>query len=504
MDFTVGQIVWARCNKDNIYWPGKITMISNSTNDLWLSELLDNVQQQCTYLIEFFITNQSIWTTDILHYRQYRDSMINGSFIHYGLHPTIKQDFLNAINQADYNSNHEIYMNSNNLTSMNTMTSQQQEQNLLSTIEDNTDNNFLLTSNSMLTSNTEYYNTSYQQISTPSSNFTIQSLDTFATNNSNINQILTTNNDWYKEQGLLVESITPPLHSKNDYQLECISSSDNFQKQNSVIIITSKTYSNSSFISYLFNSLSNIFHSSIIYIDDLINYQHPNTYNIYYLICFDYFDLIIKQKLNLTILNNLNAHINYLFLIINAPSYELIKHLYSIIIDKRTIFILHCHLTFDNEPLLLCSGNRTKFEMIRSTFLKYLCSKIKYIESNDNEQEQLYSAYCISSIIQSTNILNYFINEQIQETLNENFESDFLRNNEHVINELFPQLTINKISNNSNNSILDLIHKSNEDIVTNKSKQSIVMNDLFQSRAIKTHIPPPICEYYIQNILHDK
>ncbi|CAF1221089.1 unnamed protein product [Rotaria sordida] len=154
MDFTVGQIVWARCNKDNIYWPGKITMISNSTNDLWLSELLDNVQQQCTYLIEFFITNQSIWTTDILHYRQYRDSMINGSFIHYGLHPTIKQDFLNAINQADYNSNHEIYMNSNNLTSMNTMTSQQQEQNLLSTIEDNTDNNFLLTSNSMLTSNT--------------------------------------------------------------------------------------------------------------------------------------------------------------------------------------------------------------------------------------------------------------------------------------------------------------------------------------------------------------
>ncbi|CAF4319638.1 unnamed protein product, partial [Rotaria sordida] len=62
----------------------------------------------------------------------------------------------------------------------------------------------------------EYYNTSYQQISTPSSNFTIQSLDTFATNNNNINQILTTNNDWYKEQGLLVESITPPLHSKND------------------------------------------------------------------------------------------------------------------------------------------------------------------------------------------------------------------------------------------------------------------------------------------------
>ncbi|CAF2978689.1 unnamed protein product [Rotaria sp. Silwood2] len=500
MDFTVGQIVWARCNKNNIYWPGKITMISNNTNNLWLSELFDNIQQQCNYHIEFFTTNESIWTTDILCYGQYRDSMTNESFIHYGLHPTIKENFLNAVNQADCACNHEIYMNSNHLTSMSAMTSQQQ--NSLPTSEDNTDNNFLLISSPMFASNPGNYNPSYQQISTPSLNCPIQSFDTFTTNNSTTNEMLTTNNDWYKEQGLLVESITPPLCSENDHQLEYISSSDNFQKQNSVIIITLKTYSNSSFISYLFNCLSNIFHSSIIYIDDLINYQHPNTYNIYYLICFDYFDSIIKQTLNLTILNNLNAHINYLFLIINTPSYELIKHFYSIIIDKRTIMILHYHSTFDNESLLLCSGNRTIFEMIRSTFLKYLCSKIKYIESNDNEQEQLYSAYCISSVIQSTNILNYFINEQIQETLNEKFESDFLRNNQQVINELFPQLSINKISNGNN--LLELIHKSNEDILKNKSKQSIVMNDLFQSCAIKTHIPPPICEYYVQNILHEK
>ncbi|CAF4766506.1 unnamed protein product, partial [Rotaria sp. Silwood1] len=151
----VGQIVWARCNKDNIYWPGKITMISNTTNDFWVSELLDNAQQRYTYHIEFFITKQSIWTTDILNYRQYRDSMTNDSFIHYGLHPTIKQDFLNAINQADYGCSHDIYMNSNHLTSMTTMISQQQQQqqNFLSTIEDNTDNNFLLTSSPMFTSN---------------------------------------------------------------------------------------------------------------------------------------------------------------------------------------------------------------------------------------------------------------------------------------------------------------------------------------------------------------
>ncbi|CAF5067472.1 unnamed protein product, partial [Rotaria sp. Silwood1] len=81
------------------------------------------------------------------------------------------------------------------------------------------------------------------------------------------------------------------------------------------------------------------------------NYQHRNTYNIYYLICIDYFDSIIKQTLDLTILNNLNAHINYLLLIINAPSYEIIKHIYSIIIDKRTIFILHYHSTFDNDSI---------------------------------------------------------------------------------------------------------------------------------------------------------
>jgi len=30
------------------------------------------------------------------------------------------------------------------------------------------------------------------------------------------------------------------------------------------------------------------------------------------------------------------------------------------------------------------------------------------------------------------------------------------------------------------------------------------MNDLFQNGIIKTHIPPPICEYYVQNILHEK
>ena len=142
MDLTVGQIVWARRHIDDIYWPGKITIISNNTNDLWSSQL------HCNYLVQFFVTNQSIWITDILPYRQYRDSMTNDSFMQYGLHPTIKQDFLNAISQADYETNNQVY---NNLTSMTTMTTQQEK--LAPIIEDNTDNDFLLTPAPMFTSN---------------------------------------------------------------------------------------------------------------------------------------------------------------------------------------------------------------------------------------------------------------------------------------------------------------------------------------------------------------
>lgn len=140
MDLTVGQIVWARSNKTDVYWPGQITIISNNTNDLWSSEFHYN------YLVQFFVTNQSIWITDILPYRQYKDSMTNESFINHGLHSSIKQDFLNAISQADYACNNQLC---NNVTSM---TSQQQP-----TVEDNTDDDFLFASTPMLTSNAGNY-----------------------------------------------------------------------------------------------------------------------------------------------------------------------------------------------------------------------------------------------------------------------------------------------------------------------------------------------------------
>lgn len=153
MDLNVGRLVWARRNQNDVYWPGTIKMISNN-NDSWSSDLFDSFQQQSNYLIEFFITNQSIWTTDILPYHQYRDSMTNESFIHYGLHPAIKQDFLNSIHQADYIWSNEMYVNSNHSTAISTMTSSQQQQNFASAMENNTDNGYLLTSSQMLTSNT--------------------------------------------------------------------------------------------------------------------------------------------------------------------------------------------------------------------------------------------------------------------------------------------------------------------------------------------------------------
>ncbi len=293
---------------------------------------------------------------------------------------------------------------------------------------------------------------------------------------------MTTNNDWYTQQGLIVESITPPLPSQDDNQMEYISSLDNFQKTDSIIIITTKTSSNSSFISYLFNCFTNSFHHSIIYIDDLtINYQHPNTSNIYYLICLDYFDSNIKQILNSTILNNLNAHINYLFLVLNAPSHELVKHLYSIIMDKRTILILHYHSTFDNEPLLLCSGNRITFEMIRSTLLKCLCSKIKYIESQGDEEEEFYSMNNISFRYQSNNIKN----EPMVDTPNHTF-----LNYSNISNEYLAASSIMKHSKKlSRRKLITTLGKKN---LKRKFKERLSKNGMVSVLS---------SEYRVKNIL---
>ena len=150
MELNVGRIVWARRTKDDIYWPAKITIVSSNTSDLWSSTLVPN------YHVHFFVTNQTAWVTDLLPYQQYRDSMTNESFMNYGLHPTIKPGFVDAIHQAEYAISNETYSNSSNSMLM-TIQSQAQSQNLFPAVEHNTNNDFLLATNPMAVNNTSKF-----------------------------------------------------------------------------------------------------------------------------------------------------------------------------------------------------------------------------------------------------------------------------------------------------------------------------------------------------------
>jgi hypothetical protein len=249
---------------------------------------------------------------------------------------------------------------------------------------------------------------------------------------------------------------------------------------NSIIIITTKAYSNSSFISYLFNCLVDFIHRSIVYIDDLINYQHPTTSNITYLICLDHFDTTMQQILDRTILNNLNVHMNYLFLVINAPSNEVVTHLYSTVMDKRTILILHYHSTFENDPSLLCSGNRRTFEMIELSLLKYLCSNVKYIESKEDDNEEL---YCISPASQSNNVTMVDIPNQIS-------DSHSFINNQNATNEyLLLTSTLKKSKKLGRRRIINDLNKG---IVKRKYKQLLRRHNIISTSS---------SEYSVQNIL---
>ncbi|CAF2978671.1 unnamed protein product [Rotaria sp. Silwood2] len=288
--FNVGEIIWARRNHDGTYWPGRILSISNNVIDT-VSTHNYLQDQSWSYLIEFFEYNQTNWTIDILPYRQYRDYMSKNLTLHYESYPQIKYQFLNAVNQADYANNNE---NPHPIKSDNYSSPY--------SFKTNHNDNYIPTSNSIVTvcGNSIPYNMNDNSMDSYSqtSNIYYQ----YPSNCSYNNQLYLNNYCSYSTQfhfssadQLSIETnLNPITQLNNNYhqsQNDTMNSQiETFQKQNSVIIITLKTYSNSSFISYLFNCLSNIFHSSIIYIDDLINYQHPNTYNIYYLICFDYFD----------------------------------------------------------------------------------------------------------------------------------------------------------------------------------------------------------------------
>ncbi|CAF2087938.1 unnamed protein product [Rotaria magnacalcarata] len=419
--FNIGDITWAKRNQDGMYWPGRITFISNNATDT-VSTQISLQDQMWSYFIEYFGCNQSNWTTDVLPYRQYRDYMSKHLSSHYDAHPQIKYQLLNAINQADYaNMNGNFHsMKSDNSSSSYSYTTNQ---------------NYIPTSNSIDTTNDNPV----------SYNYSLNSYYQYPSNSLCNTQVHHNNCCSYCTQSKFSTTnqlpIETSLNSVSQVNNECSqfhsdamsSQIDRFQKENSIVIITSKIYSNSSFISHLFNCLSNVFQPSIIYIEDIIHYQHPHTHNITYLISFDYFNSIIQQTLNSTILNNLNAHINYLFLIINSPSYDLIQHFYSTITDTRSILILQYHTAFDNEPLLLCSGNRLTFDKIQSSFLTYLCTKIKYMESDETQPEQCDSSNGISSRSQS----NYFKNISMIEFPNQTVNSSSWQQHESFKNEYF-------------------------------------------------------------------
>ena len=124
-------IVWARRSSNEIYWPGKILVKPMDNSSTW------SFQTSNYYQIQFFVTQQLIWTDDLFPYGQYRDSMTNNSFVQYGLHPTIKQDFVNAVHQADYEINQIMINNS----SGNFLLEKNDE--IIPIIDDKTDNDFL-------------------------------------------------------------------------------------------------------------------------------------------------------------------------------------------------------------------------------------------------------------------------------------------------------------------------------------------------------------------------
>ncbi|UJR26591.1 hypothetical protein I4U23_007911 [Adineta vaga] len=347
--FNVGDIVWARYDYDGMYWPGRITFISNAMT-------ATNIQVQLlSYFVQFFGYNQTTWTIDVLAYSQYRDYMSKYLLIHYDLNPQLKYQFLNAINCADINNNSPSTSNSMIPTSH--------------PITSYPTNDYLSTSYPSYASNSTYNS----QISVHTSCSCCSPLSLLSTNqlsvDTNINPLYRSYNE---------------SHPLQDHAISC--SKETFSKVNSVIIITTKNYNNPSFISFIFNSLSNIFHTTLLYIEHLSNYQHPSSTTLTYFVCFDHFQPSLQQTLDTTILNNLNAHVNYYFLLMNTPSQSFVKYFYSKIMDKRSIMVVHYHSPFESDPLLLCSGNRGTYEILRSTFLKYLCSKMKFIESHEDEE----------------------------------------------------------------------------------------------------------------------
>jgi hypothetical protein len=155
MNFMNNDLVWARQHANDIYWPAKIVQTWPSHETFSSSE---QSFQQYNCMVQFFVTSQSLWTNDLLPYGQYRDCMTNDSFIHYDLHSTIKDDFLNAVREADHVAHQTILRDDFQSDFMpSTMLVQQHDTSPLFMMEDRADNDFLSTPTSMCMSHTGEY-----------------------------------------------------------------------------------------------------------------------------------------------------------------------------------------------------------------------------------------------------------------------------------------------------------------------------------------------------------
>ena len=240
-------------------------------------------------LLNSFLRMKTIWTTDVLPYRQYREYMSKYLLIFYQSNVEWRNQLIKAIDRADGN-----------------------DYSIPNTSNDN---------------HGDSYGWNYPY-GTPS---------------------------WC--------SCCPPSSLTNTKEFQINDS----KSITAVIIVTTRNASSSSFLSFLYNCLTPFPHRSIHYIDEPINESFPSTIStIIYLFCFDHDDPTLQQTLDRTILNNLNVHRNYFFLLFNSPSQTLINHLYETVMDKRLILILHYH----SSPSLLCSGDRQTFEYLQESFFE--------------------------------------------------------------------------------------------------------------------------------------
>jgi len=126
--------------------------------------------------------------------------------------------------------------------------------------------------------------------------------------------------------------------------------------------------------------------------------------------------------------------------------------------------------------------------MIRSTLLKYLCSKIKYIESQEGEEEEFYSINDISFGYQSNKIKNEPMVDNIPS--NQTLELNSFRNYSNISNEYLTESSIMKHSKKFHRQ--RLINNLGKRIFKRKFKQHLPKNRMISASS---------SEYHVQNIL---